>query len=51
VRKDDPISADAVEFEDDNEVLDLRRAQDAHFAPEAAPALHEPVQPGRPHLF
>jgi predicted homoserine dehydrogenase-like protein len=32
VQKDDPIRADAVEFEEDNVVLELRRAQDAHFA-------------------
>jgi predicted homoserine dehydrogenase-like protein len=33
VAKDDPIGLDAVEFEEENEVLELRRAQDAHFAP------------------
>ena len=32
VGANDPIAADDVVFEDDNEVLALRRAQDAHFA-------------------
>jgi predicted homoserine dehydrogenase-like protein len=36
IRADEPIAADAVEFEADNEVLELRRAQDAHFAPLAS---------------
>jgi predicted homoserine dehydrogenase-like protein len=36
VRADEPICAEAVEFEEGNEVLELRRAQDAHFAPLAS---------------
>jgi predicted homoserine dehydrogenase-like protein len=37
IRKDEPILADAVAFENENDVLDLRRAQEAHFAPVATP--------------
>lgn len=32
VRKDEPIPADAITFEEENVVLDLRRRQDTHVA-------------------
>lgn len=32
VRKDEPVPTDAITFEEENVVLDLRRRQDAYFA-------------------